>query len=77
MQEANKPTTYSFDKVFDPSASQANVFGEVSQLVESALDGYNVCIFAYGQTGAGKQLGLEFRHWLFYTNLRLKQLVLY
>lgn len=26
----------------------------VSDLVQSALDGYQVCIFSYGQTGAGK-----------------------
>lgn len=29
-------------------------FSEVSHFVQSALDGYNVVLFAYGQTGAGK-----------------------
>ena len=31
-----------------------DVFAEVGPLVRSVLDGINVCIFAYGQTGAGK-----------------------
>jgi hypothetical protein len=30
------------------------VYRETEPLILCALDGYNVCVFAYGQTGAGK-----------------------
>ncbi|KAM6566752.1 hypothetical protein CsatA_025880 [Cannabis sativa] len=55
----NKSKTYSFDKVFHPGSSQDEVFAEVEPVIKSALDGYNACIFAYGQTGTGKSFTME------------------
>lgn len=36
-----------------------DVFADASPLVISVLDGYNVCLFAYGQTGTGKTFTME------------------
>ncbi|KAJ3257989.1 kinesin-like protein Klp5 [Boothiomyces macroporosus] len=46
---------YAFDKVFDDSASQRQVFeGTAKPLIDHVLSGYNSTVFAYGATGCGK-----------------------
>ncbi|KAJ8750869.1 hypothetical protein K2173_016050 [Erythroxylum novogranatense] len=49
------PTSYTFDKVFDPTCSTRGVYEEGAKDVAlSALRGINATIFAYGQTSSGK-----------------------
>ncbi|XP_072512672.1 kinesin-like protein KIF1B isoform X4 [Salminus brasiliensis] len=57
------PKSFSFDYSYwshtspdDPSfASQSRVYNDIGkEMLQHAFEGYNVCIFAYGQTGAGK-----------------------
>ncbi|KAH9690259.1 kinesin-like protein KIN-14R [Citrus sinensis] len=50
---------FKFDRVYSPRDEQVDVFADASPLVTSVLDGYNVCIFAYGQTGTGKTFTME------------------
>ncbi|KAK3000639.1 hypothetical protein RJ639_020766 [Escallonia herrerae] len=51
--------TFKFDAVFGPQADQVDVFEDTAPVATSVLDGYNVCIFAYGQTGTGKTFTME------------------
>lgn len=53
-EELLEPRAYDFERVFEQSEGNKVVFEEISQLVQSALDGQKVCIFCYGQTGSGK-----------------------
>ncbi|XP_022751140.1 kinesin-like protein KIN-14R isoform X1 [Durio zibethinus] len=51
--------TFKFDRVYTLKDNQVDVFADALPLVTSVLDGYNVCIFAYGQTGTGKTFTME------------------
>lgn len=51
--------TFKFDAVFGPLSNQVDVFEDTAPFATSVLDGYNVCIFAYGQTGTGKTFTME------------------
>ncbi|XP_051482178.1 kinesin-like protein KIF1A isoform X17 [Apus apus] len=62
-QPKETPKSFSFDYSYwshtTPSdinyASQKQVYRDIGEeMLQHAFEGYNVCIFAYGQTGAGK-----------------------
>lgn len=52
--------SFRFDRCYGQDASQLAIFAQdVAPLAERALAGYNVTIFAYGNTGAGKTFTME------------------
>lgn len=61
-KRAAAPQKFTFDQVFGQRAAQEDVFNEVCHLVQSALDGYHVCLFSYGQTGSGKTHTMQGGH---------------
>jgi hypothetical protein len=52
---ADAKKVYDFDSVFGGKEgnTQTDVFRDSKHLIMSVIDGFNVCMFAYGQTGAG------------------------
>ncbi|XP_066368987.1 kinesin-like protein KIN-14L isoform X1 [Miscanthus floridulus] len=55
----NPKKDYEFDRVYGPHIGQGELFLDVQPFVQSALDGYNISIFAYGQSCSGKTHTLE------------------
>jgi hypothetical protein len=43
--------SFVFDRVWPVDATQGEVFADVEPLVLSVVEGYNTCLFAYGQVG--------------------------
>ena len=50
---------FTFDRMYTPKASQVSIYEDVKPLTMSVLDGYNCCVFAYGQTGTGKTYTMQ------------------
>lgn len=46
----NQWKSFGFDRVWGPDQSQQNIFQDVEPIALSVVDGFNACIFAYGQT---------------------------
>ncbi|KHN28807.1 Kinesin-4, partial [Glycine soja] len=59
MSNGAPKKTFKFDVVFGPQAEQADIFKDTTPFATSVLEGFNVCIFAYGQTGTGKTFTIE------------------
>ncbi|CAL0324230.1 unnamed protein product [Lupinus luteus] len=56
----NIDKTFNFDKVFDSTSQQSELYNEaISPIVHEVLEGYNCTVFAYGQTGTGKTYTME------------------
>ncbi|XP_057530999.1 kinesin-like protein KIN-14B [Amaranthus tricolor] len=55
----NPKKDFELDRVYGPHVGQSEVFTDVQPYVQSALDGYNVSVFAYGQTHSGKTYTME------------------
>eukprot|EP00747_Dinoflagellata_sp_TGD_P187024 gnl/TRDRNA2_/TRDRNA2_44467_c0_seq1.p1 gnl/TRDRNA2_/TRDRNA2_44467_c0~~gnl/TRDRNA2_/TRDRNA2_44467_c0_seq1.p1 ORF type:complete len:604 (-),score=77.96 gnl/TRDRNA2_/TRDRNA2_44467_c0_seq1:108-1880(-) len=53
LEAGQSDNVFSFDGVFCPGDPE-QIFEDCRDLVQSATDGHNVTIFAYGQTGTGK-----------------------
>lgn len=45
---------YEFERIFLPNETNSDVFSEISDFVQSVVDGKKACIFCYGQSGTGK-----------------------
>lgn len=51
--------TFPFDRVFEPGASQGDVYKSIETVVEEVPGGVNAAVLCYGQTSAGKTFTME------------------
>jgi kinesin family member 22 len=53
-RDTGEQTEYVFDRVFGPCSTQEEIFAEVKDAVARFVEGHNLTVFCYGNTGAGK-----------------------
>uniref|UniRef100_A0A0K0CYB4 Kinesin motor domain-containing protein n=1 Tax=Angiostrongylus cantonensis TaxID=6313 RepID=A0A0K0CYB4_ANGCA len=58
-QPTGRKTSEGADFVIPMGYTQEEIFLKVSPIITSCIDGYNVCLFAYGHTGSGKTYTME------------------
>ena len=50
--ELKKPVEFTYDNIFDQSATQEDVYNIIGKaVIKNTKEGYNSCVFTYGQTG--------------------------
>ncbi|CAL9751325.1 unnamed protein product [Musa acuminata subsp. burmannicoides] len=54
IQNRTKERRYSFDHVFGPGCTNADVYRNISSTIAGVIQGLNATVFAYGSTGSGK-----------------------
>jgi kinesin family protein C2/C3 len=52
------PLSFEFDGVIASDMDQHHLYSEVEELCLNALDGFNVCVIVYGQSGSGKTFAM-------------------
>jgi len=56
------PKVFNFDWIAGETSTQQEIFEAIGRpLAQTYIQGYNCCIFAYGQTGAGKTYTMQGR----------------
>ena len=60
INENNKqPKIFEFDYIFNEQSLQEEVYEEVTLLIQSIVQGNNICIISYGQTCTGKTYTIQ------------------
>jgi kinesin family protein C2/C3 len=62
---------FAYDRVFDSDSSQESVHQVVQPIISRCLDGFNGCVFAYGQTSRSNEFILVGKHtqWKVWTGM--------